>query len=54
MWAGVAVAMISLSTAGQSLNKGAMRMLCTRTSGFPTKFCGLGVRSYFACLHSGT
>ena len=28
-WAGFAVAMISLSTAGQSLNKGAMRMLGT-------------------------
>ena len=28
-WAGMAVAMISLSTAGQSLNKGAMRMLGT-------------------------
>jgi len=28
-WAGIAVAMISLSTAGQSLNKGAMRMLGT-------------------------
>lgn len=29
MWAGFAVAMISLSTAGQSLNKGALRMLGT-------------------------
>ena len=29
MWAGFAVAMISLSTAGQSLNKGVMRMLGT-------------------------
>jgi uncharacterized membrane protein YccC len=28
-WAGIAVAMISLSTVGQSLNKGAMRMLGT-------------------------
>ena len=28
-WAGFAVAMISLSTAGQSLNKGTMRMLGT-------------------------
>ena len=28
-WAGFAVAMISLSTVGQSLNKGAMRMLGT-------------------------
>ena len=28
-WAGFAVAMISLSTAGQSLNKGAMRMFGT-------------------------
>ena len=28
-WAGMAVAMISLSTAGQSINKGAMRMLGT-------------------------
>ena len=28
-WAGIAVAMISLSTGGQSLNKGAMRMLGT-------------------------
>ena len=28
-WTGVAVAMISLSTAGQSLNKGAIRMLGT-------------------------
>ncbi len=28
-WAGFAVAMISLSTAGQSINKGAMRMLGT-------------------------
>ena len=28
-WAGIAVAMVSLSTAGQSLNKGALRMLGT-------------------------
>ena len=28
-WAGIAVAMVSLSTTGQSLNKGAMRMLGT-------------------------
>ena len=28
-WAGVAVAVISLATVGQSLNKGAMRMLGT-------------------------
>jgi len=32
-WAGIAVAMISLSTAGQSLNKGAMRMLGTLVGG---------------------
>jgi uncharacterized membrane protein YccC len=32
-WAGFAVALISLSTAGQSLNKGAMRMLGTLVAG---------------------
>jgi len=32
-WAGFAVAMISLSTVGQSLNKGAMRMLGTLVAG---------------------
>ena len=32
-WAGIAVAMISLSTAGQSLNKGALRMLGTLVGG---------------------
>jgi len=32
-WAGFAVALISLSTAGQSFNKGAMRMLGTLVAG---------------------
>jgi uncharacterized membrane protein YccC len=38
-WAGIAVAMISLATAGQSLNKGAMRMpgtLVGATNHLPT------------------
>jgi uncharacterized membrane protein YccC len=43
-WAGMAVAMISLSTAGQSLNKGAMRMLGT--------LVGLGAALTFLALFS--
>ena len=43
-WAGMAVAMISLSTAGQSINKGAMRMLGT--------LVGLGAALTFLALFS--
>ncbi len=43
-WAGMAVAMISLSSAGQSINKGAMRMLGT--------LVGLGAALTFLALFS--
>ncbi|MBW1819368.1 MAG: FUSC family protein [Deltaproteobacteria bacterium] len=41
-WAGIAVAMISLSTAGESLNKGVMRMLGTLV-GFPASITAWGL-----------